>query len=184
MRNRGLSLVELVVVLGLLGLLLPTAMGLVAYGRTLFFGALEEGELARATYLFPHALAEQLAASRFQAVSSLPREEPAAAVAFPSACDGSGVFQTDERGGPRWQVYEIYYVPAGGGRLLRKTRALGTGIPQPLSPAELRELARGPGEAVAEGVSELWLDPAGTLHLEVRLDQNRAEVELPLVAEH
>lgn len=81
------------------------------------------------------------------------------AVAFLSALDDGGVFQTDADGQPLWQAFVVYYVDPNNSALRRSriTPASAT----PLSQAQVAALCDGRGTVIAYDVAALCLTSKG-----------------------
>lgn len=151
MSRRAFTLLELVLAAGLTTLLLSLMLSLLSYGRGEFLLALEDNDLANASYRAPRLIADQLRFSPAASVSSSP-----AGIAFLSAYDDHGSYRLDDQGRPLWQAYEHYFVEPGTHNLRHRRLAFTGDQPVPIESHRLQTL--GPARLVARDITALSLE--------------------------
>ncbi|MCA9790175.1 MAG: hypothetical protein KC910_00210 [Candidatus Eremiobacteraeota bacterium] len=151
MNRRAFTLLETVLAASLTGLLLSLMLGLLSYGRREFLLALEDNDLANASYRAPRLIADQL---RFSPAASLSSGQ--SGIAFLSAYDEQGRYVLDEQGRPLWQAYEHYFIEPGTHNLRHRRLAFEGDEAVPIEAHRLRAL--GPARLVARDIKAVSIE--------------------------
>ncbi|MGE0496019.1 MAG: hypothetical protein AB7S38_42840 [Vulcanimicrobiota bacterium] len=151
MRRRAFTLLELVLAAGLTTLLLSLMLSLLSYGRGEFLLALEDNDLANASYRAPRFIADQLRFSPAASLSSSP-----SGIAFLSAYDDHGSYRLDDQGRPLWQAYEHYFIEPGTHNLRHRRLGFSGDLAVPIEAHRLQAL--GPARLVARDITALRLE--------------------------
>lgn len=152
--RRGLTLMELLLVLASFAVLMTALLAVLQNGSDLYLASLESRRQAEALYRVPTRLLEQL---RFSAKDSV--SVGTDGFAFMTAYDEQGRFCYDSSGRPLWQGYEVVYLTGDELRQFRK----------PLAPTVEAGLLNWPPEVPKQ--SRLLLDRVHSVQLETDSEQ-------------
>ncbi len=183
-RGSGMTLVEMLVTLSILGFFAAGAVGVLASAKASWQASVGQTDVRQALQVGTLRIAEELRDSHSAFLTDNTGSLPPA-LAFPSAFDAQGRFVTGSEGQPVWQKYVLYYIPAGTDRLLRRevfTVPTDPAAPAVLTAADVASACDGQGTLVASGARALGLAPGTgdstwmlTLTVEARNPNGRTE---------
>jgi len=150
----GMSLIEMLITTFILFFIMGSLFWMVMIGKTTWQASLNRSGGRQDIQTNLWRIAQELGASRSATFTNNTGGSPSA-FSFLSAYDQNGYFVTDAQGQPVWQKYEIYYIPAGSGRLLN--REVYGSFTQPLTLPQLLTYLDGSGKQVASGVEAFTL---------------------------
>ncbi|MBX3170027.1 MAG: prepilin-type N-terminal cleavage/methylation domain-containing protein [Candidatus Eremiobacteraeota bacterium] len=113
MKQRGLTLVEMLLAMALSFVLLTAMVGTLRAGQGYFLAALDAVALSDCQYRVPREIVQKLTASTAEQVTA-----GNGTFAFATAYDQGHEFRLDAQGRPEWQGLTSYRLE--GGRLLQK----------------------------------------------------------------
>lgn len=160
-RGSGMTLVEMLVTLSILGFFAAGAVGVLASAKASWQASVGQTDVRQALQVGTYRMAEELRDSHSAFLTDNTRSLPPA-LAFPSAYDAQGRFVTGSEGQPVWQKYVLYYIPAGTDRLLRRelfTVPADPSEPAVLTAADVAGACNGQGTLVSSGARALGLAP-------------------------
>jgi len=156
-KQRGGSLIELLVLLFVLTIMLGTLFWMLLVGKTIWQTAATGSSNRQSLQVALGRIENELRDSRMALVTNNTTITPVG-FSFLSAFNNQGKFVTDSAGYPVWQKYVIYYIPTGTGKLLRK-EVYGT-FSTALTPVQLSGYCDGQGIQMAAGVTAMSLGAA------------------------
>ncbi len=152
-REKGLTLIEVLLGATVAMLLLSSIVGLVKLSGSVFRRGLESQQLARTAY-FQFERPREFASTPYDSVAYQDN-----LVSYLSARDEVGVFRTDSRGCPDWQAYLILTVED---HKLHLYRTPFTGRdPEPIDGESLSSTLTAKGQVIAHDIAALRVEPMG-----------------------
>jgi len=172
--HRGATLLEVIVGMGILGLLSAMMFAVYVLGANAWMKGSTETDLLQASQLVTRFLAKEAEAATAQSLSFSSDNR---GTAFLSASDSNGAFQYDSSSLlPLWQDYLLFWFePANGTLFKRKVPVVGT--PVETTPAPFSTFTSVPldaylvdGRPLVRGLTEVRFTNPGPSQLKIELD--------------
>ncbi len=160
-RRAGMTLIELLVTLSILGLFAAGATWTLVAAKVSWQASVGRTDVRQALQVGTWRMANELRDSHSAYLTNNTGSTPQA-LAFPSARNAQGRFMTGSDGLPVWQKFVLYYIPTGTDRLLRRelfTVPTDPTVPPVLTQAQVVAACDGQGALVASGARVLSLAP-------------------------
>jgi hypothetical protein len=162
---RGLTLAELIVASFLSLIVMSLVFALFVPAKLSTITGDNKAEVNMNAHRSITRLSHELRASSPSSITYVNPRSPnePAAISFMTAYNRDGLFVTGSSGKPLWQGYVIYYLPAGGNKILRKTVDVSppTASPSRLTLPELLALCDGNGMPAAFDAYTFRIEPQG-----------------------
>lgn len=160
MTRKGMSIIEMLLVLFILALLSGSIFSMFVNGKTIYYASLTRSSARQDLQVVFWQIERELRDSNLATLNNCTSGGPSCpggstrAFSFSSGYDNSGNFITDATTGAAiWQKYVVYCVPSGSTMLFRKEESLGTSLTDQINHCVAQ------GKRVSSGVTSLLLTP-------------------------